>query len=78
MYSPVTLRRYDGEWQVTRGKQRWTPPVLVRHSRYYDRGWSVTHRGTGVEGFRTHADVRAWCNGPDGRDWLDSLPAGAP
>jgi hypothetical protein len=72
---PVTLRRHDGDWQVTRGSQRWTPPVYVR--RGID-GWLVTHRGIGVSGFPRLRDVRTWLDSPpDGARWLDSLD-GAP
>lgn len=68
----VTLRRLmSGDYQVMRGEQRWTPPVLVRRS--FDGGWSVTHRGIGKTGFRTQRDVRRWLNSPDGAKWLDSL-----
>ena len=71
----VTLRRYYDDWQVTRGAQRWTPPVMVRKS--FGGRWVVTHRGIGKSSFPTLRDVRAWCESPDGRDWLDSLPGGA-
>ena len=68
---PVTLRRYDGDWQVVRGSQRWDPPVLVR--RGFSRGWIVSYRGVGVGDFRTLAHVRGWLDSPDGARWLDSL-----
>lgn len=73
--SAVTLRRYQGDWQVTRGSQRWTPPVLVSRSAF--GGWSVTHRGIGLTGYGTLAEVRAWCESGEGTRWLDSRDGAA-